>query len=391
MRGMDRFLFLSFVLLSIFCVANSKVIITHGAFNKDAAWYEKGGYFFDVVAQSAKDLGQEVVSFTWQQDLGGITHYERIKAGVQLSKDIIDYILAGEKEIVLIGHSYGGHVIKVASQLLSYTLINLEKESFFVEASKDKEKVVVDEPVLEAEESVTEIAKEDAVVEDIEEGSEENNEEIEVVVEETENKEVVIEVRKLTAEELERLVEFIEVNEFFEAACKEVKRYKDEKLAGRAKNKDFLIDSAYTLGTPNDIPDYVADMNVIGYLYNFYSDGDLVQDLVGAKLLPEPKHERAVNLCVEMKSSCWFGLWGLPKHTELHAEIIGQWILSIPFVLMENKIGYFDLFSFSRDGKIKFTENKPPVYEAMENATDEIIKHDLAWLFNQMNIFKNLC
>ncbi len=108
-------LLLSLFFISISVFAHSKVIITHGAFDNDANWYLPGGYFYEAVALGAKDVGQEVLSFSWDQDLGGVTHYERIKAGMQLAKDILDYRLAGEKEIILIGHSYGGHVIKVAS------------------------------------------------------------------------------------------------------------------------------------------------------------------------------------------------------------------------------------------------------------------------------------
>ena len=351
MNHSNKFLlpFLFFLLIPIFIF--SKVIITHGVLGNDSDWYKPGGVFYEAIYESAKKLGQNVEAFSWTQDLGGITHYERIKAGIKLAKQIIDNRVAGEKEIILIGHSYGGHVIKVASQLLSFAQIPVSIE---------------EKPEPEESEPLQEIS--------------------DVIEQSSEFDEVV-------SQDLERDLEFLETEEFFEKACIEVQKYKEEKLKGRMKD-EFLIDAVYTLGTPNDIPDYIADMNVINHLYNFYSKGDLIQDLVGDHLLPSPKHERSVNLRIEVKRGGLWCFWSWPTHTQMHAEIIGKWILAIPFGLMSEDVGNFDKFTFVFDGTIKFEKDKPPFYQTSISGDKEdgiFSKYDLSWLLSKIKILGHIC
>lgn len=321
MKGLFPILFL--VIFPFF--VHSKVIVTHGVAGEGSSWYKAGGYFYEALKESATVLEQDVISFSWEQDLGGITHKERFKAGKELAKLIIDLVGDGEKEIVIIGHSYGGHVIKVASQILAVSL-----------------------------------------------GLQDIN-------------------RPIMVRENNKAVSALEIV-FFKEICEELKEYLSKKLL--KEKRDFLINAAYTLGTPNDIPDYFASMDVIESFFNFYSDGDLVQDLVGDKLLPEPRHERAVNLSIRINGTGWFGLWGKPNHEQIHAQIIAKWILFIPFFLMEEKVGNFDKFNFEYDGQIRFTENNPPVYfcnKAGFNEDGFFAKYDLEWVKNRFSFLRNLC
>jgi len=357
----NKFLFSLLFFLLIPISIFSKVIITHGVLGNDSDWYKPGGYFYEAVSESAKKLDQSVDTFSWTQDLGGITHYERIKAGIKLAKQIVDNKVAGEKEIILIGHSYGGHVIKVASQLLSFAQIpsfSEEQQEPEEVVSQEIEEIVPEEKIDETEEALEEILTEEEIFED-----------------------------------LERDLEFLETDEFFEMACFEVQKYKEDKLKGRIKD-EFLIDAVYTLGTPNDIPDYIADMNVINHLYNFYSKGDLVQDMVGDHLLPFPKHERAVNLRVEMKKDGWWCFWNWPTHTQMHAEAIGKWLLAIPFGFMNEGMGNFDKFTFACDGMIKFEKDKLPLYQVSVAGDKEdgiFSKYDFSWLLSKFKILGHIC
>ena len=163
----NKFLFSLLFFLLIPISIFSKVIITHGVLGNDSDWYKPGGYFYEAVSESAKKLDQSVDTFSWTQDLGGITHYERIKAGIKLAKQIVDNKVAGEKEIILIGHSYGGHVIKVASQLLSFAQIpsfSEEQQEPEEVVSQEIEEIVPEEKIDETEEALEEILTEEEPV-----------------------------------------------------------------------------------------------------------------------------------------------------------------------------------------------------------------------------------
>jgi hypothetical protein len=312
---LKRFSFFFFLLPIVFCFNSNAgtIILTHGAFGQDQEWYQPDGYFYDALDQEAKLFGYDVLSFSWDQFLGGITHKERLRAGRALAKLVVDLGNEGETDIIFIGHSYGGHILKVASQILAVGL-----------GLKDER-----EPII-----------------------------------------VLLERGMQITEEEQALFEEI-CKEFKE--LEDTKKFKDIFYKKKEKNLfynsmgrpgDFLIDHAYILGTPNNIPDYVANMDIIGSLYNFYSKGDWVQEVVGDRLLPEPKHEYAVNLEIRIKSGGFFNFITChkPSHMDMHAKIIGTWILYIPYFLKSESIGNFEMFTFDYDGKIRLSEKKPPIY-----------------------------
>ena len=304
-----------------------KIIITHGVFGLESSWYKQGGDFYEAVNKVATQTNKEVISFSWKQPLGGVSHKERFDAGKELAKLVIDLTSKGEKEIIAIGHSYGGHVIKAASQILAVAL----------------DYQVITAPVLVA----------NRIPQD------------------------------LTLDE----------KEFFKKACEEIREYKDKKNFSKDLKKEYLLDAVYTLGTPLDLSDYYANMNVIQFLFNIYSEGDIAQDLVGGVILPLPRHERAVNLNITVEAGGWFGT-EKPTHLGMHAEEIGKWILLIPFYLMEEMIGNFNKFSFKYDGKINFKRNRNPFYTTnYQNATDTgaFSKYDLNWLKNKIKFLRELC
>lgn len=292
---------LLFVLILFPTVVLPKVIVTHGAWGDDMNWYKPGGDFYDALKISGDVIGQDVVSFKWDQFLGGITHKERLNAGRELAKLVVDLTTQGESEIIIVAHSYGGHVAKAASQILAVAL-GLQR---------------ADRPIV-------------------------------LVNRDLDSTKIVSEWDQ----------------KHYEQVCNDVRIYTQEKILkyGSKNVKDFLIDALYTLGTPNDIDDYESHMDVIQFLFNFYSHGDLVQDLVGDRELPDPKHDRAVNLDIRLKGSGWFGLWGKPNHLQMHAQEIAKWILYVPFYLANEQQSGFQNFTFERDGRIRFGANRFPKY-----------------------------
>ncbi len=306
---MKKKIFFVCALLTLQFQLNSVAIVTHGAWGDEMEWYKPGGYFHKALSISASVIGQKVYPFVWKQFLGGITHKERLNAGRDLAKLVVDFSNQGEREIILIGHSYGGHVIKAASQILAVAL-QLQP---------------IDTPIIVQ-------SKTDQIV----------------------NKSGGVEVKKANPNEWDQ--------KYYEQVCNEVKKYKEEKLLNKNINKDFLMDAVYTLGTPNDIPDYEANMNVVGYLFNLHSYGDLVHNLIGDHVLPEPRHKRAVDLEIRIKGTGWFGLTNKPGHLKMHSEEIAKWILYIPFHLINEPKTGFNKFTFDRRGIVKFEENKLPIY-----------------------------
>ncbi|KKP22613.1 MAG: hypothetical protein SZ59_C0005G0078 [candidate division TM6 bacterium GW2011_GWF2_28_16] len=305
-----------FLSLFLFNILNSTVIVTHGAWGDEMEWYRPGGYFHEALKVPAQTMGQTIQAFTWKQSLGGITHRERLNAAKDLAKLIVDLNNKGEKEIILIGHSYGGHVIKAASQLLAVALDFQTAQVPII--SQDKNNLVSD--------------------------------------------------KIANTQEWDQ--------KYYEQVCTEVKEYNKLHPVSKSLNSDCLMDRVYTLGTPNDIPDYEANMKVVGCLFNFYSKGDLVQDLVGDHLLPEPKNDRAANLEVKIKGTGWFGLTNKPGHMKMHSEIIAKWILYIPFYLMTDKKTGFDKFNFERNGLVKFAENKTPTYSYTKSTMIDYLSWD---------------
>ena len=381
MKNLFKFIFLLFSFNIFFPLVFSKVIVIHGILERNAKWYLPGGCFYEALAKKCKDRGQEVISFSWEQSLGGITHYERIKAGRDLVKLILSFLVNEESIDALIGNNYGGLVIKVASQILSYVLLDFKTEELYKNF------------LLTSDESTK--------------GSFKHMYNQQKIKTDLLNKKKRLEKKNDKNKEKanQALVENLEMDSFFQQACFDVLEYIENlKLKGfkiKDETEKFLINAVYTLGTPNNLSDYKADMNVIKYLYNFYSKGDFIQDIMGDRLLPEPKHPRSVNLCVEMKNSGWFSF--LPflninstNHLKLHAEIIGNWILDIPFEMQKINQGGFDKFTFDFDGKVNFYKDEVPSYEILVNKDKEdglFAKYDFSWLLNlpDMKILKNCC
>ena len=113
-----------FLCTTHFFTARAVVVIIHGSFASTTTWPQPDGDFFKELENQAQQLGQKVISFCWS---GIPTDQEIIKGGKMLAQLIMSYP-TGE-EIIVVGHSHGGNVINVASQLL-YKLTQQEKPQF---------------------------------------------------------------------------------------------------------------------------------------------------------------------------------------------------------------------------------------------------------------------
>ena len=277
------------------------IIMTHGANDSGSNWYKPGGNFFEEVAGQAALQFENVtlVPFSWKQPLNGITYLEILNGANDLANLIVDLTQTETPtDIILIGHSFGGHVIKIASQMLNQA-----------QAGLTLEKITTNEQIVNMPTQID--------------------------------------------------------NEIYQKLRAGIQ----EKKAKATQTKEYLIDAAYTLGTPNvHYPEFLADMSVIGQFFNLYSDGDVVQDKVANKTVPE--HERKTNLKVIIKEAD--ESLTNPSHSCLTCNSVGHWILSIPsFFEYADEQG--DAFTFEKNGIVTFSRNldEEPVYKIDLNPVEE--------------------
>ncbi len=101
-------------ILALWCTfTHPVVILVHGTFATDALWCGPKGDFYKILEEEARMFDEKVVSFTWS---GKLSHIARIQAAEALAKVILSYTT---EKITLIGHSHGGNVINLTSQLLA--------------------------------------------------------------------------------------------------------------------------------------------------------------------------------------------------------------------------------------------------------------------------------
>jgi len=100
------------------------IILVHGTFASNAAWYKPSGDFYEVLSVQAAKYGHIVVPFMWS---GGLSHEARVQGAQSLARLILSY--PDIERVILIGHSHGGNVINIASNLIekSHLLLGLKK------------------------------------------------------------------------------------------------------------------------------------------------------------------------------------------------------------------------------------------------------------------------
>lgn len=292
--------------------------ITHGAFSAHSTWLDPGGDFYVPFNKVAVNLGyMDTLPFHWKEPYEGLTYFEKINGAIVFVRKKFNEMIENNKEgydricFLDTGHSYGGHVIAIASQLIRalfdvhYSFVSCRRFNhkplfFYFHSSED--------------------------------GS----------------------GRYCNALQEHRLFNYA-VDALYNEFQKDMST-----LYGIAKENPngCLIQEVRTLGTPNsDSSDYVYDMTVIRYLFNYYSTGDLVQEAAGYRLLPEPRGDRAVNIRMKINLSGWPWSTGNPKHVQLHEPVVGKWLLYVPFC-KQYLDKSFENFTFEHDGEICFAPQK---------------------------------
>lgn len=119
---------------------NAIIILVHGTFATEAKWWKPGGNFYNALEQEAFKLNDKIHLFNWAGTLSNV-------ARIQAAKDLAELILSLEdQKIIIIGHSFGGNIINLASKLL-YHIENIpsfscfDDTATFVQAYRDLEKL----------------------------------------------------------------------------------------------------------------------------------------------------------------------------------------------------------------------------------------------------------
>lgn len=118
---LNHILFLFFLIN--FKINYSIIILVHGTFGVSCSWCHPGGEFYQLLEQQAKERQEHLITFNWS---GKLDEKARLQAAETLAKVILSY---ESQKIILIGHSHGGNVITLASQLLDKNLDPLVRKS----------------------------------------------------------------------------------------------------------------------------------------------------------------------------------------------------------------------------------------------------------------------
>lgn len=126
------------------------------------------------------------------------------------------------------------------------------------------------------------------------------------------------------------------------------------------QQKKYLINKAYLLATPIDVENYAPNMTVIGHIYNFYSNGDIIQPILGMYDRKLVGIERSINFRTIIHN----GMEEYdPSHEQMHHSMIAPWILSIPDELKATNRGNFHKCNICCDGTICFYYNREPIFK----------------------------
>ncbi len=305
------------IFLCIACTFSAQpvVIIIHGSFASTTTWPQPDGDFFKELENQARELNQNVVSFCWS---GIPTDQEIIKGGKMLAQLIMSY--SEQEEIVLVGHSHGGNVINIASQLL-YKLTQHEKPALHTELNS----IVLELPLFITTPNFHMLA-----------------------------------TTKTGSQPQALYSEDQLTQDLVTQAVTELRHWAVKFLTRSNANRS--IEFSYLLGTPVNMAKFWPSMEIIKHMILLYSDGDFIQPVLGMFEKTYPAHQRCSNVKVKLYASGQTGK--APSHADLHHPVIGRWLLCIPKILTQLKMGKFENFKFGTNGTINFYGDKEPDYLA---------------------------
>ena len=300
------------------------VIIVHGTFAHKAPWAQPGGAFFEEIQNSNPNF--HIESFNWGGGMGD----DRIKAAATLAEHLLKTRKnTNESRIILIGHSHGGNVINLSSQLLANAMrlrsapgeetliaalqkiVSLGQKAVSPITNKSTAKKKADA----ANKAKKRYQKQAALAQ-----KEGKKTKAKIYGALSKGKELYEEILKLASpDDIPQLV-----------------KQSTEQLKAQLPKKNWLISlfespiklplvaESYLLATPVHPEAFLPNNEIIGHTFILSSFRDHVQRVGGAfdRFYPE-HHHHITNLHCTLKGNN-------PSHSNMHHPAIGKWLLSVP-------------------------------------------------------------
>lgn len=304
-------LFLSF-LNQLSCV----VILVHGPYESHSSWCNPGGNFYKELENSAKSLNQNLIPFSWS---GLPTDEQIIKGAESLARVILSY--PSNEKIIIIGHGHGSNVINFATQLI----FDPKHDTSYT--TTDENNVPTDVSIL-----ISQAYK-------------------------NTQKGIVSEKTQLVKNALENVIKWREEHDLKNSTENTTIQPQAQQISNIKK---YLIEKVCLISPAVDMEKFSPQMNIIKNVYGYYSTSNPTITIFGHEKL-YPKQDRIVNFKVQFLNCESFTLYS-PTPIEMLNPIIARWILFIPEKLQEEKIGFFENFTYLQNAKIQFAEGKRPIY-----------------------------
>lgn len=266
-----------------------EIIIVHGTFAANFDWYQEGGDFYEAVLLTAKKefcCPVTILPFKWTGYLGCLS---RIEASTKLA----EHIIASDKKTYTIGHSHGGNIINLATQILALSIENIDPK----------------EKVQKIENMTSKLFEK--------------------------------EKEYFTSEETRQVQEKLSSKEeITEALTRSIKTI-SENLISRAMittghDPKFLIETNFLLATPVDPVDLSPSESIVKQSFNLFSKNDMVQPLFGLYSRTYGQNRKIItDASVIFQTTDKITnkpLFDYPGHTDMHSEDIGKILFLIPKV-----------------------------------------------------------
>jgi hypothetical protein len=317
----------------------TNIILVHGTFARDATWCNPGGDFHTELKNRIDSKKNELISFPWN---GRLSAKARLEAAADLSELILEKSEKGK--IIIIGHSHGGNIINLASQILSISALS-DPETI---SSRTKKLVVsleevqctevkflhklIENPFVTMTRANTFLDKSKSIIP-----------KAEILIEKLKGGSKPKWLLKRAKDFLEGTEELITSHEVDPEERHEsllnysknlLKKLVEKKKILRVASKDLIVNQSFLLGCPVDEKYYAPNESVIKATYNLYSSLDGVQTVFGLyRRTYSDKLKSVRNISIFYKKTPKSVMSSQPGHRGIHAPCLSRWILKIPNLL----------------------------------------------------------
>lgn len=270
----------------------TQIILIHGTFGEESEWYQQNGTFYQKIEKNYKEKypenSFEMISFSWSGELSAIS---RMLASGNLVK-----VLLNAPNNITIGHSHGGNIVNLASQILKVILMGDQSDHF-------------GNYVLELAQMLKESEDEEH------------------------KKKATYNQQNISLDEIKSELSALVKNiaNQYKNEIEKIKQLKARELFISGKTY-FVIDQSYLLATPVNETWYLPCQDTVRNTYLLYSQGDFVQTILPmykSKYSHVHYHIKNLNTYFQFIENEKEKII-IPSHSEMKAHEIADILLDIP-------------------------------------------------------------